>query len=94
MTDFIREREIFAECVELPPSERPAFVQSACGGNSELEKRILRLIAAHEIALVSSSLKTNCDPLLLAEPLREIGPYRLLQSLGEGGMGIVYEADP
>jgi hypothetical protein len=38
MTDFIREREIFAECVELPASERPAFVQSACGGNSELEK--------------------------------------------------------
>ena len=93
MTDFIREREIFAECVEQPTSERPAFVQSACGGNSELEQRILRLLAAHEIALVSFSLKTNSDPILLAEPLREIGPYRLLQTLGEGGMGIVYEAE-
>src|SRR4030095_7392799 len=93
MTDFIREREIFAACVEQPTSERSAFVQSACGGNSELEQRILRLLAAHEKALVSFSLKTNSDPILLAQPLRDIVPYRLLQTLGEGGMGIVYEAE-
>src|SRR5262245_47527114 len=92
MTDFMQERELFAACVERPASERPAFVQGACGGNSDLAKRILRLVAAHEIALVSSSLKTDSGPLQ-AEPLREIGPYRLLQSLGEGGMGIVYEAE-
>src|SRR5262245_52073143 len=93
MTNFIQERELFTACVELPVSERPAFLQRACGGNSELENRILRLLAAHERALVSAASKTHSLPLILLEPPRQIGPYRILQTLGEGGMGIVYEAE-
>ncbi|MDB5335374.1 MAG: pknB 31 [Planctomycetaceae bacterium] len=41
-------QEIFHRLVELPPAERSAAVERECGSNSELRKRIVALLMAHD----------------------------------------------
>ena len=39
--------EIFASVLEVPPPQRQAFLDHACGGDSELRRQIAELLAAH-----------------------------------------------
>ena len=76
-----------------------AFVQAACGSNVELRQRVERMLRAYSDA--ESFLESPAAALpaaTLDQPVREgpdtqIGPYKLLQQIGEGGMGTVYLAE-
>ena len=76
--------------------ERAAYLDRACQGDPQLRQEVDRLLNAHP--QVGSFLQS---PLLAGTaenlPNREgpgaiIGPYKLLQKIGEGGMGTVYMA--
>jgi hypothetical protein len=45
-----RLEEIFSAARDLPPLERPAFLERACGGDAELRRQADSLLAAHEQA--------------------------------------------
>ncbi|HEV8580634.1 MAG TPA: serine/threonine-protein kinase, partial [Thermoanaerobaculia bacterium] len=84
---------LFAEALERPPAERCAFLEVACGGDVALRNAVERLLAADERN--GTFLELPAVPLLGLEledrqEQGRLGPYRLLRSLGRGGMGVVY----
>src|SRR5262245_47577248 len=102
MTDQrLSERSIFEEAVEkASPEERAAYLGQACAGNETLRQEVEALLAAHDRlghptpAAGDSPSTARVDPPVGPErPAPMIGPYKLLQPIGEGGMGTVYMAE-
>jgi serine/threonine protein kinase len=95
----MNERDIFIEAVQIETlADRQAFLDQACGGDSSLRERVETLLQAHE----KGNSFLEAPPLAVAatidRPITEklgtqIGPYKLLQQIGEGGMGVVYMAE-
>src|SRR5258708_1372406 len=103
------EESIFAAALGQATSEaKIAFLDGACAGNPKLRARIEGLLWAHEhpdsflnSAADPSGGKQGSGPFeatvtipTVNEPAgAQIGPYKLLQQIGEGGMGTVYMAE-
>ncbi|MBI3407193.1 MAG: protein kinase [Planctomycetes bacterium] len=96
----MNERDIFMAALErVTPAERRAYVAAASQGDEELRQGVEALLAAHERAggFLAEPAVATPDPVV-AGPCREgpgtvIGPYKLLEQIGEGGFGIVYMAE-
>jgi eukaryotic-like serine/threonine-protein kinase len=78
--------------------ERFAYLEVACAGNAELRHRVERLLEAQ--MKIGSFLEAPAPEICptanqpgMAKPGTVIGPYKLLQQIGEGGMGVVYMAE-
>src|SRR5262245_19271805 len=93
------ERELFLEAISLPAGpERDAFVNRACLADEALRPRIEELLRAHEgagdfLAAPAFAVPTTHIPCITEGPGTVVGPYRLLQRIGEGGFGVVYMAE-
>ncbi len=92
-------KPIFFDALEkTSPDELAAFLDQACGKDTELRGRVENLLRAHHkagnfLGGLSPEGETVDLPQMTEDLGTQIGPYKLLQSIGEGGMGVVYMAE-
>src|SRR5262245_1495512 len=94
-TDPLRAKELFLQALDRQqPEERERFLGEACGNDKGLRQQVDVLLAAD--AGAGSFLEQGAVATIDPSTQRigsEVGRYKLLEQIGEGGMGIVYVAE-
>ncbi len=95
----MNELEIFSNALEIASAdERSQYLDQACGDDVELRKRIDDLLRSHSdvgsfMVALAPGIGASIDEPITEKPGTAIGPYKLLQQIGEGGFGVVYMAE-
>jgi len=87
--------DIFLSAADLPPDQRQAFLDLACP-DADIAREVISLLVYDGAGSVSldSVVQRAAASLIAGDPLvgTHLGPYRITEELGKGGMGTVFLA--
>src|SRR5262245_34870788 len=89
----------FAALEHDDPGARAAYLDEACGNDAGLRRRVERLLEARSergsfLESPAPGATVEFGSVAVSEgPGTVIGPYKLMEQIGEGGMGVVYVAE-
>jgi serine/threonine protein kinase/Flp pilus assembly protein TadD len=83
---------------KLAPEQWDTYLAEACAGDVELIRRVKRLLqldagAGSFLESPASALLATVDAPIAERPGTVLGPYKLMEQIGEGGMGLVFVAE-
>ena len=93
-------KRIFETALDLPDAERAAYIDKACGGSAALLEEVRSLLTWHKGStgfletpagrVTDLSVESASAARLIG---KQVGPWRILDVVGTGGMGVVYRAE-
>ena len=93
-------KRVFEAALDLPEGDRAAFIDQACSGNAALLEEVRSLLTWHKGStgfLETPAGRVGNMPAEAASAVRligkSVGPWRILDVVGSGGMGVVYRAE-
>src|SRR5262245_13316766 len=101
-------KELFLAALDVAPEDRAAWLERECAADACQREHLREMLAAHDAPqslldqpvapLAAASAHNGVSATVDEPPVRDqpgavIGPYKLLQEIGEGGMGTVYMAE-
>src|SRR5262245_35070517 len=100
MRGSLSVKELFNDLLDLPEESRRAYLDTRCGTDSALREHVEALLRAHQTAggmLANPTMGGGGTPEDFPPAFsmmgQSIGPYKLLERIGEGGFGAVYMAE-
>lgn len=95
--DWKKIKTILEAAIDLDPAERPGFLADKCKGNDQMRQEIESLLISDntnaeflEVDLPGSIFEIEKPSERIGE---RVGPYKIVDEIGTGGMGIVYLAE-
>ena len=100
-TPALQAELLFYEALDKSAEARGAWLDHACGGDSALRGEVEALLADHERARgflsetesLANRVGEGITAIASEQPGTYIGPYKLIEKIGEGGFGTVWVAE-
>ncbi len=86
---------IVEQCLELEAAERDRLIEERCASAPELRAKVRRILEMDQASFRLLPTGAMAPSARAADPIPErIGAFRIVETIGSGGMGTVVRAEP